>query len=256
MWSQFWHTLGQLKTVNLWYLWIFSRCNLSVEIGSEMVPSVFNCTNPVPSVFHCWTEKAVGITTITSGFHLRQSETLRSLRHYQWAHCQGHHTINCLEETGVQRGNTWWSFFKRWELKSLSSVRLTLELFQRQDCGNLWESVSGPSWARGYCLELTWTQLMMASKLQVLVYDIPSSTTAIWTTKIKQGVSFIAADKVYTSTNKTTMVWIETELFFFFTWWMRLMFTWVLWRWVASTVILVPKPFGGRWLRRWTAVRR
>ena len=34
------------------------------------------------------------------------------------------------------------------------------------------------------------------------------------TTQIKQGVSFIAANKVYTNTNKTTIVWIETELFF------------------------------------------
>ena len=34
------------------------------------------------------------------------------------------------------------------------------------------------------------------------------------TTHIKQGVSFIAANKVYTSTNKTTIVWIETKLFF------------------------------------------
>ena len=178
--SKFWHTLGQLKTVNLWYLWIFSRGNPSVETGSEMVPSVFNCINPVPSTFHCWTETAVGVTTITSGFHLRQSETLRSLRHYQWAHCQGHDTINCMEETGVQRGSTWWSFFKGWELKSPSSVRPTLELFQRRDCGNLWESVSGPSWAGGYHLKLTWTQLMMASKLQALVYDIPPSTTAIF----------------------------------------------------------------------------
>ena len=32
------------------------------------------------------------------------------------------------------------------------------------------------------------------------------------TTQTKQGVSFIAAYKVYTSTNKTTIVWIETEL--------------------------------------------
>ena len=32
-------------------------------------------------------------------------------------------------------------------------------------------------------------------------------------TQIKQGLSFIAASKVYTSTNKTTVVWIETELF-------------------------------------------
>ena len=35
------------------------------------------------------------------------------------------------------------------------------------------------------------------------------------TTQIKQGVSFIATNKVYTSTNKTTIVWIKTELFFF-----------------------------------------
>ena len=36
------------------------------------------------------------------------------------------------------------------------------------------------------------------------------------TTQIKQGVSFIPANKVYTGTNKNTIVWIvETELFFF-----------------------------------------
>ena len=55
------------------------------------------------------------------------------------------------------------------------------------------------------------------------------------TTQIKQGVSFIAANNVYTSTNKTTIVRIETELsllFFllFYPGWQRLMFTWVLGR--------------------------
>ena len=77
-------------------------------------------------------------------------------------------------------------------------------------------------------------------KLQILVYDILPSTTAIFnyaihswklsaneqffvgaqtvvsllqTTQIKWGVSFTAADKVYASTYKTTIVWIETELF-------------------------------------------
>ena len=70
-------------------------------------------------------------------------------------------------------------------------------------------------------------------KLQAPVYDILPSTTAVFsyaigsrklsaneqflvgaqtivsllqTTQIKQGVSFIAANKVYTSTNKTTIV--------------------------------------------------
>ena len=72
-----------------------------------------------------------------------------------------------------------------------------------------------------------------ARKLQALVYDILPSTTAVFsyairsrklsaneqffvgaqtvvsllqTTQIKQGVSFIAANKVYTNTNKTTIV--------------------------------------------------
>ena len=70
-------------------------------------------------------------------------------------------------------------------------------------------------------------------KLQALVYDILPSTTAVFsyaigsrklsaneqcltgaqtvvsllqTTQIKQGVSFTATNKVYTSTNKTTIV--------------------------------------------------
>ena len=93
---------------------------------------------------------------------------------------------------------------------------------------------------------------MAGARLRALVYDILPSTTAVFsyalgsrklsaneqiflffvvggggggaqtvvsllqTTQIKQGVSFIAANKVYTSTNKTTIVSIETELFFVF----------------------------------------
>jgi len=78
-------------------------------------------------------------------------------------------------------------------------------------------------------------------RLRALVYDILPSTTAVFSyaigswklsadeqffvnaetvirllqaTQIKQGVSFIDTNKVYTSTNKTTIVWIENELFF------------------------------------------
>ena len=90
-------------------------------------------------------------------------------------------------------------------------------------------------------------QYILRPKLPALVYDILPSTTAVFsyaigsrklsaneqflffvflfcfvgaqtvvsllTTQIKQGVSFIAANKVYTSTNKTRIVRIETELF-------------------------------------------
>ena len=36
---------------------------------------------------------------------LGRSEVLKSLRHYLQAQSQGHHTINHLEERGVERGS-------------------------------------------------------------------------------------------------------------------------------------------------------
>ena len=41
---------------------------------------------------------------------------------------------------------------------------------------------------------------------------VQTVVSLLQTTQIKQGVSFIATNKVYTSTNKTTIVWIKTEL--------------------------------------------
>ena len=43
--------------------------------------------------------------TLTSGLLLGRSEVLRSLRHYLWAQSQGHHTIDRLEESDVERGS-------------------------------------------------------------------------------------------------------------------------------------------------------
>ena len=96
-------------------------------------------------------------------------------------------------------------------------------------------------------------------KLQALVYDILPSTTAVFsyaigstklsanekfcccaqtvvsllqTTQIKQDVSFIAANKVYTSTKKNhdRLNRDGTLFYIFYPGWMRLMFTCVLWR--------------------------
>ena len=41
--------------------------------------------------------------TLTSGLLLGRFEVLRSLRHYLRAQNLGHHDIDCLEETGVER---------------------------------------------------------------------------------------------------------------------------------------------------------
>ena len=118
-------------------------------------------------------------------------------------------------------------------------------------------------------------------KLQALVYDILPSTTAVFsyaigsrklsaneqffvgaqtvvgllqTTQIKQGVSFTASNKVIdTSTNKTTIVWIETELFFFTRGGCVPCLRGCLSARLLEPVILVPEPFGGRWPRCWTA---
>ena len=45
-----------------------------------------------------------GKATITSGLLLRRSAVLKSLRHYLRAQSQGHHTVDSLEERGVERG--------------------------------------------------------------------------------------------------------------------------------------------------------
>ena len=51
------------------------------------------------------TDRLVGKATLTSGLLLGRSEVLSSLRHYLRAQSQGHHTINRLEERGVERGS-------------------------------------------------------------------------------------------------------------------------------------------------------
>ena len=51
--------------------------------------------------------------TLTSGLLLGRSEVLRSLRHHLWAQSQGHHTIDRLEERGVERGSARRSSLKR-----------------------------------------------------------------------------------------------------------------------------------------------
>ena len=118
----------------------------------------------------------------------------------------------------------------------LSAARWVAVLFVRSLCEALAVFVS---WTRANSKH--W---FTASFLQPLPYFVTSQVpencqltrsfslllklvSLLQTTQIKQGASFIAASKVYTSANKTTIVWIETELFFFFFYpgWMRLVFT-------------------------------
>ena len=106
------------------------------------------------------------------------------------------------------------------------------------------------------------------SKLQALVYDILPSTTAIFsyaigsrkqsaneqfsvgaqTTQIISNVCFITNHAAYSSSNKTKIVWIETELFFFFLPGVDAPHVCVR-AWALGCFYLV-KLFGGCWPRR------
>ena len=57
-------------------------------------------------------DRLAGKATFTSGLFFGRSEVLRRLRQYLRAQSQGHHTIDRLEERGVERGS-----FRRSSLK-------------------------------------------------------------------------------------------------------------------------------------------
>jgi len=149
---------------------------------------------------------------------------------------------------------------QRREALMVSNLALLLVVF--------WVMAGQAGQWQGNYPSMHWKHVRRSDKLQALVYDILPSTTAIFsyakgstklsaneqffvgaqtvvsllqTTQIKQSMSFIAVIKVYTSTNKTTAVWIETELLFYTGGCVSCLFPCVLWCKVASTVILVPK---------------
>ena len=87
----------------------------------------------------------------------RKSEVLRSLRHYLRAQIQGHHTSVVRKREAWKRGaldDLPWK-----DERGPSSVRRTLEPFQRRRWGNSWETGSsayGLFRAHKYHLELNW----------------------------------------------------------------------------------------------------
>ena len=62
--------------------------------------------------------------TLTSGLLFGRSEVLRSLRHYLQAQSQGHHTIDRLEERGVERRSARRSFLKGREKATVNQTNI------------------------------------------------------------------------------------------------------------------------------------
>ena len=110
-----------------------------------------------------------GKATHTSGLLLGRSEVLRNLRHYlrTRAQSQGHHTIDRLEERGVERGFLFLDDLPWKDDRVPSSIRRTLEPFQRQRWRNFWETGRSAYEfyrAQRYHLELNWTVLALTNK--------------------------------------------------------------------------------------------
>ena len=63
-------------------------------------------------------DRLAGKAVLTSGLLQGRSELLRSLRHYQQAQSQGHHTIDHFEARGMERGNAQQSSLKGRERQS------------------------------------------------------------------------------------------------------------------------------------------
>ena len=102
--------------------------------------------------------RLAGKAAFTSGLLLGRSEVLRSLKHYLRAQNQGHHTIDRLEERGVERGSARRSSLKGRE-RAIIAIRRTLEPFQRQRWGNFLEMGWDAYWlfrVHRYHAELNW----------------------------------------------------------------------------------------------------
>ena len=108
--------------------------------------------------------------TITSGLRLGRAEVLMSLKYYQWAQSQGHHTVDHLEG-GVERGSA-----RRFSLKGRGRERA---IVNRTNIGLVLKATFGKILRRcgahffliyffvffrahRYHLELNWTEMIWA----------------------------------------------------------------------------------------------
>ena len=69
-------------------------------------------------------DRLAGKATLTGGLLLGRSEVVRSLRHYQRAQSERHHTIDRLEERGVERGSARRSSLKGRERAIISQTNI------------------------------------------------------------------------------------------------------------------------------------
>ena len=88
------------------------------------------------------TETLAGKPTLTSGLLLGRYEVLRILRHYLRVQSQGYHTIDRLEETGVERGSAKRSLLKGRERAIVSQTNIRTVSNLRDGVKRIWAFLS------------------------------------------------------------------------------------------------------------------
>ena len=206
-------------------LWISCSCEASLEVRLRTLPEWFLSSPPAASTLLCWQAS------------WRSGTCRPTLMHNALTPATQEQACTAGRESGRRT-----SFF-------VSFVKLAFSLGSCLQKNSKWRHlhVEGNS-ALVKNSPITMTRIAITHRTHTprLVYDILPSTTAVFsyaigsrklsaneqffvgaqtilsllqTIQIKQGVSFriiAAANKVSTSANKTTIVWIETELLFFF----------------------------------------
>ena len=89
---------------------------------------------------------------------LRSSEVLRSLRHYLLAQSQGHHSLNHLEERGIERGSVQQASLTGWE-KSHWQSNQHQNCFKGK-CGNFWKTLEHMGFPEHVDTILNWIEML------------------------------------------------------------------------------------------------
>ena len=152
-----WNSHWQVGSVRLCV-----TCSLRVRLGTQSRPAGCRWTGPVGVLPWTWVkgndraDRLAGKATLTSGSLLGRSQVLRSLRHYLRAQSQGHHTIDRLEERGVEKGSARRSSLKGRERAIVSQTNIGT--VSKATLGKLLRD----GVAHRYHLELNWTELNWA----------------------------------------------------------------------------------------------
>ena len=156
-WKVEWEAHASVVGIHLWkLLWVFCPGHAGVKGNDEA-------------------NTLAGKAILTSGLLFR-SEVLRSLRHYLQAQSHGHHTVDHLEERGIEGGNARWSSLKGQEGHQQSNEHWKCFKGNVGETSERWGGAH-MGFSERIDIILNWTELMWSH----LCFFRTSCTALFWT---------------------------------------------------------------------------